>query len=172
MISRFALAAGTALALSLGALTPAFATPSNATADYVVIVNHAEINRPAAQAWKRVGGYCAIAEWFNVTCTLQSGTGGLGSVRLLNGSTLEVMVAESPLSYTYWQSKGTMAPAGYHGTMAIVPHGRHKATLVYTLVYNQSIFPTQAERTAQQEQLAKRFRNACGAIKKLAESQP
>lgn len=172
MVSRIALTVGTALALSLGAVTPALAASSDAPADYVAIVNHAEINRPAAQVWKRVGGYCAIAEWLGVTCTYQSGSGQLGSVRIINGNILEVMVAESPLSYTYWQTKGAMAPAGYHGTVAIVPHGKHRSTVVYTLVYNQDAFSSEAERTAQRERLAKRFEGACDAIKKLSEAQP
>lgn len=172
MASRFTLTVGTVLALILGALTPVFAAASDAPADYVTIVRHAQINRPAAQVWKRVGGYCAIAEWLGVTCTYQSGSGELGSVRIINGNILEVMVAASSLSYTYWQTKGAMAPAGYHGTIAIVPRGKHRSTVVYTLVYNQDAFPTEAERTAQRERLATRFQGACDAIKKLAEAQP
>ena len=172
MVSRIALALGTALALALGALTPAFAAGSNTPTDFVVIVRHAEINRPAEEAWKRVGGYCAISEWLNMTCTYQSGTGDLGSVRLLSGSILEVMVARSPLSYTYWQTQGTMAPAGYHGTIAIVPNGRHRSTVTSTLVYNQAAFPNEAERAAQRDRLTKRFQGACESIKKLAEAKP
>lgn len=172
MASRFALALGTALAFVLGSLTPAFAAANQSPTDYIVIVRHAEINRPAAQVWKRVGGYCTIAEWLKVTCSYQSGSGDLGSVRIINGNILEAMVANSPLSYTYWQTQGTMAPAGYHGTVAIVPDGAHSSTVTYTLVYNQAAFATAAERTAQRERLTQRFQGACDAIKKLAEAQP
>ncbi len=172
MVSRFAIALGTAVVLALGALTPAFAADNHAATDYVVIVRHAEINRPAAQAWKRVGSYCALSEWLSVTCTLESGSGGLGSVRLINNTFVEVMVAQSPLSYTYWQTQGSMAASGYHGTVALVPRGAHRSEVIYTLVYNQAAFPTEAERAAQRDRLTKRFQGACDMIKKLAEAQP
>ena len=171
MLSHLVIALGAALALPLNAMPPASAA-SQATADFVAIVRRAEIDRPAAQAWRRAGGFCAVAKWLPVSCALQSGSGGLGSIRLINGSILEVMVANSPDSYSYWQIKGPMAASGYHGTVAIVPDGPRKSTVIYTLVYNQNAFSTPAERSAQRERLTKRFQGACDAIRKIAEVQP
>ncbi len=172
MVSRFSIFLGTVLTLLLAGVAPSMAADANAPIDYVVIVRHAEINRPAAQAWKRVGGWCTLTEWLHVTCKVISGSGDLGSIRVIDGTFHEVMVSKSALSYTYWQTVGSMAPSGYHGTVAIVPDGPNRSTVVYTLVYNQDAFPTEAERKFQHERLTKRFQGACDEIKKLAEAQP
>src|SRR4051812_3521350 len=59
-LDRFA---GTAAAQAPAApATSASSAVENPT--YVVIPMEITVNRPVAEVWKRVGPYCAIAEWF------------------------------------------------------------------------------------------------------------
>jgi hypothetical protein len=137
-------------------------------ADIVVITRDIGVAAPAARVWSRVGGYCAIAEWLKVTCSMTSGNGGLGSVRLLNGLTQEVLVTSGPLSYTYHQTVGNMSAYGYHGTLAVVPAGRSASRVVYTLVYDQETM-TPDKRASERARLESRFQGAVETMKALAE---
>ena len=38
---------------------------------YVSLVMEVTVDRPAADVWKRVGGYCAIGEWFQMAERMQ-----------------------------------------------------------------------------------------------------
>ena len=84
--------------------TTAEASRSSAVASptYVSLYMEVTVNRPAADVWKRFGGYCAVAEWMNTPCTITSGKDGeLGAGRTLGGG--EVLVGKTPASYTYTQ---------------------------------------------------------------------
>jgi len=140
-------------------------------ADYVVIQRQVNVNRPAAAVWKRVGDYCAIAEWLKVTCDYASGSGEIGSVRRINGANLEPMVAKTEFSYTYWQTAGNMAPMGYHGTLAVEQDGADKSKLVYTLFYDQAAMASDATRASERERLTSRFQAALDTMKTLAEAK-
>src|SRR5512146_1588020 len=110
-----------ALASVVGFLTVA---PPVQASDWITVKNSVEVNAPVGTVWRRIGGYCAISEWMEVSCSYTSGHGELGTVRsLMNGSTDEVMVAQTRHSYTYWQNKGNMAPAMFHGTLFAEPDG-------------------------------------------------
>lgn len=161
------------LACALMAATGAAAlgTPA-AAADYVVIRHEVEVQRPAEQVWARIGGYCAIAEWMKISCDYASGTGDVGTVRRLGGAaTVEVMVARTAHSYTYLQTVGKMAPAGYHGTLAAEPDGPGKSRLFYTLFYDQSAMPSDAVRQSEHDRLDHRFADLLGVMKTLAEGR-
>src|SRR5690348_18263973 len=87
---------------------------------YVSIEMEVDVNRPAAEVWKRVGKYCDIGEWFQMGCTIVSGKDGeVGAVRSVAG---EVLVGKTELSYTYTQ---TVKPGQvynlYHGTLEARP---------------------------------------------------
>jgi hypothetical protein len=140
-------------------------------ADYVVIQRQVEVNRSAADVWKRVGGYCAIADWLKVSCDYVSGSGEVGSIRRINGTNLEPMVAKTNYSYTYWQTVGNMAPMSYHGTLAVEPESANKSKLVYTLFYDQAAMPSDAVRASEQERLTQRFQGALDMMKSLAEAK-
>jgi hypothetical protein len=87
-MTRFAaVAIGLALAVFLARTahmqTPAPAAPPASTSivvaspTYVSIPMEITVNRPAAEVWKRIGGYCAIAEWFQIpNCTITQGKDG------------------------------------------------------------------------------------------------
>jgi hypothetical protein len=130
------------------------------------------VDRPAADAWKRVGKYCDIGEWSpGLKCEISAGKDGeLGAVRKLNGSTLEVMVAKTPLSYTYAQPvRVGQVYNMYHGTLEARPVTAKTSKLVYSLVLDQSMLPDDAARKADVERRRTRFTEALRNMKILAE---
>src|ERR1700744_1134100 len=138
---------------------PPLATP-NPT--YAVIVMEQDVARPAAEVWKRVGKYCDIAEWSaNLKCQLTGVDGQVGAVRQLNGSTLEVLVAKTDLSYTYAQPVRVGQVYNlYHGTLEARPVTAKTSKLVYSLVLDQSMLADDAARKADAERRRTRFTQA------------
>ena len=166
---RVAIASFFAVALLGASAAPA---ADSATPDYVVVSLQVQVNRPAAQVWKRVSDYCAISEWLKVTCRYSSGSGDVGTVRVINDTTIEPMVAKTAWSYTYTQTAGAVAANSYHGTVAIEPDGSGKSILKYTLFYNQAVFDSEAKRNAERARITTRFQGALDAMKAAAEAQP
>ncbi|MGZ6013266.1 MAG: SRPBCC family protein [Caulobacteraceae bacterium] len=161
------LAAGSALAQP-PASPPPLATP-NPT--YAVIVMEQDVARPAAEVWKRVGKYCDIAEWSqNLKCQLTGEDGKVGAVRLLNGSTIEILVARTDLSYTYTQPVRVGQVYNlYHGTLEAKPVSASTSKLVYTLILDNSMLADDAARKADVERRRTRFTQALKDMKTLAE---
>jgi hypothetical protein len=155
--------------LLIGAIVAAPAAA--ATPDYVTIVKQVIVERPVGAVWAKIGGYCAIADWLKVTCELASGTGDVGSVRRLNGTTLEPMIAKTATSYAYWQSVGNMTPFNYHGSLTAEPAGKARTKLIYTLFYDQSLMPSDTVRGSEHKRLEGRFGGALDEMKKLAEAK-
>jgi len=125
---------------------PPLATP-NPT--YVSIVLEQEVARPAAEVWKRVGGFCDMRTWFpGARCEITSGRDGeLGAVRTLNGSILEILVGKTELSYTYTQPvRAGQAYNLYHGTLEARPVTATTSRLVYSLVMDNSMLADDAAR--------------------------
>jgi Polyketide cyclase / dehydrase and lipid transport len=140
-------------------------------ADYVTVVKQVEVDRDADMVWTTVGDYCAIAVWMKTTCEYLSGTGEVGTVRrILNGVT-EPMVAKTAYSYTYWQTVGTMAATGLHGTLAVAPAGSGRSRLSYTLFYDQSMLASDEVRAAQRQRLNARFQELLGVMKSMSETK-
>lgn len=139
--------------------------------DYVAIRNDVVVDRPIDRVWARVGGWCAIGEWLNAKCELVSGDGDLGSVRRLNGTTLETMVAQTAHSYAYWQTSGNMAAFAYHGSLSAEPMGTHRTRLVYTVLYDAALMPSDAVRASERARLGTRFVEPLNTMKKLAEAK-
>ena len=156
------------LLLGLAASSQAAAA---AAPEYVTIRNEVVVDRPVEQVWARVGGWCTIAHWLNVGCEIVSGSGDVGSVRRLNGVTLETMVARTAHSYAYWQTAGTMAGYSYHGSLAAEPvDGRH-TRLIYTLLYDAAQMPSDAIRASERARLSTRFVEPLNVMKKMAEAK-
>ena len=158
--------ARTLLILTLGIV----AAPT-AASNYVVVRREILVERPADTVWQRIGSYCAIGEWLKVKCAIIAGNGGVGTVRQLNGATIEPMVGSTPLSYTYAQTFGNMAAFNYHGTLAVEPVGARRARIVYTVIYDAASLPTEAIRKAQFDRVSARFQGAIETMKELAEAQ-
>src|ERR1700749_2753607 len=158
------------LVSALVALTanPALAqTPQ--PADWTTLVLTANTKKPAAVTWDRIGGHdwCGILRFLDRLkgCTINSGTGEVGSVRTVmvgTTPTVEMAVARTPLSYTYAQP---FTPIFYHGTMAVEPVDATHSRIVYTLIWNQTPVGDAAAQTAAREGRHKSFQ---AAVDKMA----
>lgn len=156
--------------LALGAL--ALAPAALAQAEYVTIEMDIDVDAPAEEVWAEVGGFCDIAEWIEVDCTITSGDGGIGTVReLAGGRVTEVLVGKTDLSYGY----AMPATPGefydlYHGFLEAKPVTDETSRLLYTLVYDASNLPDEAAREADMTRRRTMFEGALENMKRLAES--
>jgi hypothetical protein len=135
---------------------------------YTSIVLEKEVNRPAAEVWKRVGKYCDIGEWLRVACTITQGKDGeVGAVRSVVN---EILVGKTELSYTYTQPVREGRPYDlYHGTLEARPVTATTSKLIYTLMWDNSTQPDDAARERQKTQRTTQFTTALENMKILAE---
>jgi Polyketide cyclase / dehydrase and lipid transport len=135
---------------------------------YVSIPMEIDVDRPAADVWKRIGKYCDIGEWLRVNCTIVSGKDGdIGAVRSVGN---EVLVGRTELSYTYTQPVREGRPYNlYHGTLEARPVTATTSKLVYTLVFDNSMLADDAARQADIERRRTQFTQALKNMKILAE---
>lgn len=151
-------------------MTPTPATPVPATPpDYAVITLTQDVAVTPDKAWAKIGPFCSIATWLKVTCATVGGDGSnVGTIRQLNGRTLEIMVAKTPYSYTYTQPN---TPILYHGTLAVEPvAGGKTGRIIYTLFYDQAPDGTPEKKAADRDNRSKRFTTALLAMKAMAEA--
>jgi hypothetical protein len=142
-----------------------------ATPEWSTILLEKIVNRTPDQVWAKVGGYCSIQQWLKLdSCVVTSGNGvSVGTNRRLNGKTDEMIVAQTPYSYTYAQPT---SPIFYHGTLSVEPmdRGAH-AKIVYTLFYDAGPLTTPQARDADRAARSKRFGEALDTMKQMAEAQ-
>src|SRR6266550_3789512 len=142
-----------------------------ASPTYTSIAMEITVNRPAAEVWKRIGKYCDVGEWLQVSagCKIISGTDGeFGAVRSVGGG--EVLVGRTELSYTYAQTPKEGTPFNlYHGTVEARPLTPATSKLVYTLFFDNSMLPDNAARAADKEVRRARFMQALQNMKTLVE---
>lgn len=149
------------------------ATAVAAEPEYATVRMEIDINKPAAQVWAKVGKYCDISEWLGFDCKITSGDGGIGTVRSLGGGRiLEILVAQTELSYGYTQpvKEGTFYNL-YHGFMEARPVTATSSKMIYTLVLDVS---DKADKAAKDADLARRrasFEKALAKMKEIAESK-
>ena len=136
--------------------------------NYVTIPLEINVNRPAAEVWKRVGKYCDIGEWLQFACMIISGKDGeVGAVRSIGN---EVLVGKTELSYTYTQPVRTGQPYNlYHGTLEARPVTATTSKLVYTLIFDNSMLPDDEAREKDKAQRTTQFTRALENMKTLAE---
>jgi len=157
--------ASAVLALGIGSATAQTPQP----ADWTILHFSADSNKPADVTWERIGGHdwCGILKFLDRLkgCTINSGTGEVGSVRTVmvgTTATVEMAVARTPLSYTYAQP---YTPIFYHGTMGVEPIDAHHSKIVYTLMWNQTPVGDAAAQAAAREARQKSFQ---AAVDKMA----
>lgn len=141
--------------------------------EYVTIKMEIDVAKPAQEVWAKVGGYCDIAEWLSVDCTITSGDGGMGTVRVLAGGRVtEILVGMTDLSYGYTQPvrEGQFYNL-YHGFMEAKPVSATTSKLLYTLVYDISDKADQAAKDADIARRRTMFEGALENMKKLAEAR-
>jgi hypothetical protein len=144
------------------------ASTAVAAPTYTFIPLEIEVNRPAAEVWKRVGKFCDIGEWFQMACTIVSGKDGeLGVVRSVAN---EIMVGKTELSYTYTQPVREGRPYDmYHGTLEARPVTATTSKLVYTLMFDNSMLASDAAREQNRQQRITQFTRALQNMKTIAE---
>ena len=110
---------------------------TNTAPQFVDVHMERLVDRPAAAVWAKVGGYCQIADWFNTKCVYTTGNGEIGTNRALGptGTTNELMVAKTPLSYAYSQP---LSPIYYHGNLSVEVVDATHSKIVYDLLYDNS----------------------------------
>jgi hypothetical protein len=135
---------------------------------YTSILMEVDVNRPAAEVWKRVGKFCDIGEWMGFPCKITSGKDGeIGTVRNIGR---EVLVGKTDLSYTYTQPVTAGQPyILYHGTLEAKPVTATTSKLLYTLMWDNSTCADDAAREADRNQRRQMFQTALGNMKILAE---
>jgi hypothetical protein len=140
--------------------------------EYTTIKLEIDIAKPAKEVWAKVGGYCDIAEWLKVDCTITSGDGGMGTVRVLAGGRVtEILVAQTELSYGYTQpAREGQFYNLYHGFMEARPVTDRTSKMVYTLVYDVSDKEDQAAKDADIARRRGMFEGALQNMKALAEA--
>jgi hypothetical protein len=157
--------------LAVGVVAVA-AAASAAEPEYTTIKLEIDIAKPAKEVWAKVGGYCDISKWLNnVDCTITSGDGGMGTVRVLAGGRVtEILIAQTELSYGYTQPalEGQFYNL-YHGFMEARPVTATTTKMLYTLTYDVS---DKADQAAKDADIARRrgmFETALKNMKALAE---
>lgn len=176
--------AGVAIAAAALGASPALAQQGAAPAapagtwpapQYVAIPMETTVNKPAAEVWAKIGGYCDISKWIspagNVPCEITSGKGEVGTVRKIAGRVIEVMTAKSEFGYGYTQP----AVEGkwynlYHGFLEVRPVNATSSKLVYTLMVDQADKADQAAKEKDVTQRRTQFEGALANMKKLAEA--
>lgn len=135
---------------------------------YVSIPLEITVNRPAAEVWARIGGFCDIGDWFQIPCTITSGTEDeFGAVRSVAN---EVLVGKTELSYTYTQPVRADRPYNlYHGTLEARPVTATTSKILYTLVFDNSMLPDAEAREADIARRTAQFTRALENMKILAE---
>jgi hypothetical protein len=173
-----ALGAALVLAAPVAALAQAAPPPAPAALavpnpHYDTLVLEQAVNKPAAEVWAKIGKYCDIQEWFGMTCVMTSGKAGeLGAVRTLNGSTIEILVAKTDLSYTYTQPVRVNTPFNvYHGTLEAKPVTATTSKLVYSMIWDDSILADDAARKAAKDSRVTRFTAGLQKMKAIAEAK-
>lgn len=139
--------------------------------EYVTIAMEIDVAKSAEHTWAAVGDYCDISEWLGIDCSITSGEGGIGTVRVLaNGRITEVMVAQTPLSYGYTQPavEGQFYNL-YHGFMEARPVDANNSRLIYTLMLDVSNLADQAAKDADVTRRRATFERALASMKTIAE---
>ena len=152
------------------AQAPAPAPMQTPNPTYTSIEMTIDVNRPAAEVWKRVGKYCDIGEWFQMAqpCTILSGKDGeFGAVRSVAN---EILVGKTELSYTYTQPvREGVRYNMYHGTLEARPVTATTSKIVYTLFFDNSMVGDEAAKQADIERRRTTFMRALQNMKTLAE---
>lgn len=167
-IAAFAVAIG--VAGTAAAQAPAPAPMQTPNPSYASVVMEIDVNRPAADVWKRVGKYCDIGEWFQMPapCTITSGKDGeFGAVRSVAN---EILVGRTDLSYTYTQPvREGVRYNMYHGTLEARPVTATTSKIVYTLFFDNSNLADEAAKQADKDRRRTQFMRGLTNMKTLAE---
>jgi len=141
-----------------------------ANPNYVSLHLEVDVNRPAADVWKRIGKYCDIGEWFQVAagCKILAGTDNeVGAVRSIAN---EVLVGKTELSHPCTRPVRARRPYTlYHGTLEARPVTATTSKLLYTLMWDNSTLADDAAKEKDKASRTATFTRALQNMKTLAE---
>jgi hypothetical protein len=150
------------------------AAPALAEPEYVTIPMEIDVDAPAADVWAKIGGYCDIGVWApQLTCEITAGDGGIGTIRsLLDGRIVEMMIAQTPLSYGYTQPavEGEFFDS-YHGFMESRPVTETTSKILYTLFVDVSNLADQAAKDADVARRRALFEGLLVTMKTMGEAE-
>ena len=144
------------------------------TPEYVSIPMEVTINKPVADVWAKIGGWCDISKWIaagrEVPCTVESSHSNIGSVRKIANVVTEIMTAKGQYSYGYTQPpvEGKFYNL-YHGFIEATAVNATTTKLSYTLMLDVSDKADQAAKDKDVNGRRTQFEAALQNIKKLAE---
>jgi hypothetical protein len=142
------------------------ACAAHAAGDYVSILQEATINAPAETAWAKLKGFCDIGPLLKISCEITHGRDGeLGAVRMVNKHIEEVIVAQTPLSYTYAHTDTSMLVLG---VLEARPVSKTTSKLLYCAFYDQTSVPA-GEREAYKATRVTRFAELLRLMKERVE---
>lgn len=162
-----------ALSAAMSAVIPA-AEPAAAALqpEYRSFQIAIDVNKPVAEVWEKVGGYCDISKWINnFDCRITSGEGGLGTVRVLAGGRItEILIASSEHGYGYTQP----AVPGqyynlYHGFMEARALTPTTSRIHYSVMMDVANLPDAAAKDAIMSSRKTAFETALKNMKRIAE---
>lgn len=137
---------------------------------YVTINLETTVNKPVADVWKRIGGYCAISEWLQIAAGCKILAGRDNEVGAVRSVATEVLVAKTEYSYTYTQPVRAGRPYNlYHGTLEARAASPTTTRLLYTLIFDNSMLPDDAAREKDKASRTATFTRALSNMKTLAE---
>jgi hypothetical protein len=138
--------------------------------NYVSLHLEVDVNRSAADVWKRIGKYCDIGEWFQIAAGCKILSGAEGEVGAVRSVANEVLVAKTEFSYTYTQPVRAGRPYNlYHGTLEARPVTATTSKLLYTLMWDNSMLADDAAREKDKASRTATFTRALQNMKTLAE---
>ena len=160
-----------AVAGAASAQPPAPPKMQTEAATYVSIPMQIDVNRPAAEVWKRIGKSCDIAEWLQIPAGCQITAGKDGEVGAVRTVGREILVGKTELSYTYTQPVYEGRPYNlYHGCLEVRPLTAKTSRIVYTLMYDNSRVPgDEAAKAAEIQRRRTAFERGMANMKLLAE---
>ena len=113
-------------------------------------------------------GLDIVGAWLKAPCEITSGKDGeLGALRKIAGRVEEVIVAVTPMSYTYADINPAIL---YHGTVEIRPVDKKTSKLVYSLFFDEASIPAE-QRAANKERRQKMFAGIMATMKTIAETK-
>lgn len=156
--------------LLIGLLALTASCWANAQPNYYRLELEITVQKPATEVWSKIGGYCDIGEWLNLDCEITQGDGGIGTVRVLNGSIVEPMTALTELAYGYTQPvvEGQYYIL-YHGFMEARPVSETTSKLIYTTMWDTSQ-DSEDKIKADVERRRTTFTTALARMKEIAEA--
>src|SRR5436305_10079258 len=168
--SIMAFACVSAVAAVAAAQAPAPAPLQTPSPSYATVVMEIDVNRPAADVWKRVGKYCDIGESFQMAAPVMITSGKDGEFGAVRSVANEILVGRTELSYTYTQPvREGVRFNMYHGTLEARPVTATTSKIVYTLFFDNSNLADQAAKDADLARRKTQFMRGMNNMKILAE---